>query len=93
MDIFLQQIANGLLMGIIYSLVAIGLTVIYGIFHIINMVQGTFFMLGAFIAYFLVLNLGIDYFVSLAIASFVTAIIGILCERIAIRPLSTTAQR
>ena len=52
MELFFQQIANGLVIGVIYSLVAVGLTIIYGIFDIINMAQGTFFMVGAFTAYF-----------------------------------------
>jgi branched-chain amino acid transport system permease protein len=87
MELFLQQLVNGLIIGIIYSLVAIGLTVIYGIFDIINMAQGTFFMLGAFLAYFLIVGLKLNYFVAIPLAMVLTAVIGILCERISIRPL------
>jgi branched-chain amino acid transport system permease protein len=87
MDLFLQQLVNGLVIGIIYSLVAIGLTVIYGIFDIINMAQGTFFMIGAFTAYFLTHNLGISYFLSIPLAMVITGGIGILVERSSVRPL------
>jgi branched-chain amino acid transport system permease protein len=72
MELFLQQLVNGLVIGIIYSLVAIGLTVIYGIFDIINMTQGTFFMIGAFAAYFLTKNLGVSYFLSIPLAMIIT---------------------
>jgi len=87
MELFLQQLVNGLVIGIIYSLVAIGLTVIYGIFDIINMTQGTFFMIGAFAAYFLTKYFGISYFLSIPLAMVITGIIGILVERSSVRTL------
>jgi len=87
MDLFLQQFVNGLVIGIIYSLVAIGLTVIYGIFDIINMAQGTFFMIGAFAAYFLTKYFGLSYFLSIPLAMIITGIIGILVERSSVRTL------
>ena len=87
MELFFQQFVNGLITGIIYSLVAIGLTVIYGIFDIINMLQGTFFMIGAFIAYFMVSYLGVSYFLAIPISMAITALIGILCEQATVRPL------
>ena len=87
MELFLQQLVNGLVIGIIYSLVAIGLTVIYGIFDIINMTQGTFFMIGAFAAYFLTKNLGVSYFLSIPLAMIITGVMGILVERSSVRTL------
>jgi branched-chain amino acid transport system permease protein len=87
MELFLQQFVNGLVIGIIYSLVAIGLTVIYGIFDIINMTQGTFFMIGAFAAYFLTKYFGLSYFLSIPLAMIITGIIGILVERSSVRTL------
>ena len=70
--------ANGLVIGIIYSLVAIGLTVVYGIFDIINMTQGTFLMIGAFVAYFLVQVFGVNYYLAIPLAMLATAAVGIL---------------
>ncbi len=87
MELFFQQIVNGLVIGIIYSLVAIGLTVIYGIFDIINMTQGTFFMIGAFAAYFLTQNFGISYLLSIPLAMVITGVVGILVERCSVRTL------
>jgi branched-chain amino acid transport system permease protein len=87
MEIFLQQLANGLVIGIIYSLVAIGLTVVYGIFDIINMTQGTLLMIGAFVAYFLVQVFGVNYYLAIPLAMLATAAVGILVERTSIKPL------
>jgi branched-chain amino acid transport system permease protein len=87
MEIFFQQLANGLVIGIIYSLVAIGLTVVYGIFDIINMTQGTFLMIGAFVAYFLVEVFGVNYYLAIPLAMLATAGVGIIVERTAIKPL------
>jgi branched-chain amino acid transport system permease protein len=87
MELFLQQLVNGLVIGIIYSLVAIGLTVIYGIFDIINMAQGAFFMIGAFAAYFLTQHFGISYFLAIPLSMVITGGVGILVERSSVRPL------
>jgi branched-chain amino acid transport system permease protein len=87
MELFLQQLVNGLVIGIIYSLVAVGLTVVYGIFDIINMTQGTFFMIGAFAAYFLTQYFGVSYFLSIPLAMIITGGIGILVERSSVKTL------
>ena len=49
MDLFLQQVLNGLTLGGIYSLVALGLTLVYGILHVPNFAHGAFYMAGAFV--------------------------------------------
>lgn len=87
MLLFFQQLANGLIIGMNYSLVAIGLTIIFGILDIINMVQGTFFMVGAYTAYFMVTYLHLNYFVAIPVAMAVTALLAILCELASVRPL------
>lgn len=87
MDVFLEQAANGVVVGITYALVAVGLTLIYGIFEVINMAQGTLYMLGAYTAYSLVAYLHVNYFVAAAIAVPVTGIFGLIMERVAVTPL------
>ena len=87
MELFLQQLVNGLVIGIIYSLVAVGLTVIYGIFDIINMTQGTFCMIGAFAALFVTKYFGISYFLSIPLSMVITGGIGVLVERCSVKPL------
>ena len=52
MNIFLQQVINGLNAGSIYALVAIGYTMVYGILRLINFAHGDVFMIGGYLAFF-----------------------------------------
>jgi branched-chain amino acid transport system permease protein len=87
MDLFLQQIANGLVLGCNYGLIAIGLTIIFGVLNIVNLAHGEVFMLGAFAAYFVMHWLVANFFIALLIAILATAVFGILMERVVFRPL------
>ena len=95
MDYFLQQLINGLTLGSIYGLIAIGYTMVYGIIGMINFAHGDVFMVGAFVALisFLVLGvLGITWvplalLIVLALAMIFTAVYGWAVERLAYRPL------
>jgi branched-chain amino acid transport system permease protein len=100
-DLALQQVANGLLVGSTYALMALGLMVILGILQVINMSQGQLYMLGGYCSYFATSILGIGYFPSIAVAMLMMAVGGVVVERVAVRPflkrpfyitfLSTTA--
>jgi branched-chain amino acid transport system permease protein len=96
MDIFLQQIVNGLVLGSIYALVALGYTMVYGILELINFAHGEITMMGAMVALAVigalalaapglpgVLVLG----AGLAVAIPVCVALGLLIERVAYRPL------
>ncbi len=95
MAYFLQQLVNGLTLGSIYALIAIGYTMVYGIVGMINFAHGEIFMIGAFISliFFVVLGaLGITWLplallLVLLIAMALTAVYGWAVERIAYRPL------
>jgi branched-chain amino acid transport system permease protein len=95
MAYFLQQLINGLTLGSIYGLVAIGYTMVYGIIGMINFAHGEIYMIGAFISItaFLVLSLaGLSYVplalaIVLLITMLFTSIYGWAVERIAYRPL------
>src|SRR5947199_8591539 len=95
MAYFLQQLINGLTLGSIYGLIAIGYTMVYGIIGMINFAHGEIYMVGAFISIiaFLVLGLAGVSYVPLALAlvllatMFFTSIYGWAVERIAYRPL------
>jgi branched-chain amino acid transport system permease protein len=95
MAYFLQQFINGLTLGSIYGLIAIGYTMVYGIIGMINFAHGEIYMIGAFISIiaFLVLGLAGLTYVPLALAivllttMFFTSIYGWAVERIAYRPL------
>ena len=58
MDTFVQQIINGLTIGAIYALIALGYTMVYGILRLINFAHGDIYMVGAFVGYFLAFQLG-----------------------------------
>ncbi len=84
---FLQQLINGLTLGSAYAVIAIGLTLIFGVLNIINMAHGGIFMLGAFVGLMLVTVCETNIFVALLGAMVAGAILGFLLEYIALRPL------
>jgi branched-chain amino acid transport system permease protein len=93
-DTFLQQLINGLSLGAIYALIALGYTMVYGVLRLINFAHGDIYMLGAFAGYFLANALQLDSNPSVAGAIAVTmaamavcALIGIIIERLAYRPV------
>ena len=83
--LFIQIIVNGITMGMLYTLVALGLTLLYGIMHIINFSHGEIFMLGGFLSYFL-MKAGMNYFAALTLSMGVMFLVGVLFERIFFRP-------
>jgi len=87
LSVLMQAIVTGLLMGGIYSLVAIGLTLIFGVMKIINFAHGSFMMLGMFAGYFFYVLLGIDPYLSLLLVIPIFLILGIFIERIFISPV------
>src|SRR5918994_1139139 len=86
MELFAQQVLNGLVTGSVYSLVALGLTLIYGTMQVPNFAHGQLFMLGAYIAYSAT-RAGVDYWVALVIAVAAIALAGVALERLVFRPL------
>ena len=88
---FWQQLVNGLTLGSTYSLVALGYTLIMGVLNIINMAHGEIFMFGAFVGLFLVTYLKVNIFVAMAGAMVACALLGILMEMLALRPLRRRA--
>jgi len=89
--LFWQQLVNGLTLGSTYSLVALGYTLIMGVLNIINMAHGEVFMFGAFVGLFLVNYLKVNIFVAMAGAMVASALLGILLEMLALRPLRRRA--
>lgn len=85
-ELALQQIVNGLLVGTIYTVMALGLMVVLGILNVINMAQGEFYMLGGYFTYVATAVLGVNYFGSIALAMLATAAVGIVFERVVVRP-------
>jgi branched-chain amino acid transport system permease protein len=94
-EVFLQQLINGLTLGAIYGLIAIGYTMVYGIIGMINFAHGDIYMLGAFnalIGFLVLFGLGVSWIplailIVLAITIMITAAYGWTVERVAYRPL------
>ncbi len=98
MEYFSQQLINGLTLGSIYGLIAIGYTMVYGIVGMINFAHGEVFMIGAFIALIAILSLfaisvtsvPLALFAALIISMILTAVWGWSIERVAYRPLRSS---
>ena len=86
MEIFFQLLVNGIAFGAIYALVAVGLTIVFGILEVVNFAQGEFYMAGAYIAFLACLS-HIPYPIAIAISVLVMVGIGLIVEKFAIRPL------
>uniref|UniRef100_A0A7C3MK61 Branched-chain amino acid ABC transporter permease n=1 Tax=Dictyoglomus thermophilum TaxID=14 RepID=A0A7C3MK61_DICTH len=83
----LQQIINGISLGSIYALIALGYTMVYGILRLINFAHGDIFMVGAFIGYFALGSWNLPFALGLVVAMIGASVIGMLIERFAYRPL------
>jgi branched-chain amino acid transport system permease protein len=87
MDLFLQQLFNGVMLGSTYALVALGLTLVYGILQIPNFAHGHMYMLGAYVCLFLMGVLGLGYWPALAAVAVIMAAAGVILERLCYAPL------
>jgi branched-chain amino acid transport system permease protein len=84
---WLQQLINGISLGSIYALIALGYTMVYGIIKLINFAHGEIFMIGAFIGYFSIAGWGLSFIPALLLSMASCAIIGVVIERIAYKRL------
>ena len=87
MQQFCQQLINGISLGSIYALIALGYTMIYGIIKLINFAHGDIYMIGAYFGFFATTQLGVGFIPAIIIAMAGAAIVGIIIERIAYRPM------
>ncbi|MYZ49590.1 ABC transporter permease subunit [Propylenella binzhouense] len=85
-DLFLLQLFTGLALGSIFVLVALGLSLIFGLLTIVNFAHGQFFMLGAYVGAF-VLGMTGNFWLSLIAVPLAVGAVGMLCERFLVRPL------
>ncbi len=87
MEQLIQQLVNGISLGSIYALIALGYTMVYGIVKLINFAHGDVFMVGAFIGFYSITILDLGIFPALLISMAACALFGVLIERIAYKPL------
>jgi len=85
--VFLEQLINGVTLGSIYAIVALGYTLVFGVLDIINMAHGEIFMFGAFIGMIVVTKMNAPLGAAFLAAVLATAAMGYLLERFALRPL------
>jgi branched-chain amino acid transport system permease protein len=85
--VLLQVLINGLLLGGVYALVSLGLTLIFGVIRIINFAHGELLMLAMYFSYFCFTMLGLNPYVSLIIVIPIMFVVGVLIDQIIIRPI------
>jgi branched-chain amino acid transport system permease protein len=87
MSIFFQQLINGVILGSVYALMALGLTLIYGILHVPNFAHGMIYMLGAYVSFFLVVDYQLNFFAAVGLSMIIMAGLGVVIERVFFRPV------
>ena len=78
METLLQQLFNGLTVGSVYSLVALGLTLVFGILHIPNFAHGALYMLGGYVTLTMMTSLGLHYWVAILLSMLAVGLIAVL---------------
>ncbi|MGB3500847.1 MAG: branched-chain amino acid ABC transporter permease [Mesorhizobium sp.] len=91
--LILPAVLSGLMMGAVYALIALGLTLIYGVLHIINFAHGSLLMLALFAVYFLHFHLGIDPYLAIPIVLPVFFCLGYVMQRGLISPMSSGSEQ
>ena len=85
--VFLSQLISGISLGGIYSLIALGYTMVYGIAKMLNFAHGDVIMIGAFVIYTSVVSAGLNPALAVLIAMVFCTVLGMLIERLAYKPL------
>ena len=89
MDTFLQIVANGLMLGGLFAIVAVGLTLIFGIVKVINFAHGEFLMVGMYLTFLLSTGLDVHPYLTAAAVAPALFVLGALTQRLLIQPLMT----
>jgi len=92
MDTFIQQVINGLSLGSVYALVALGYTMVYGIIKLLNFAHGDVYMVGAFVGYFIISNFNLGFLPTLLVTMIITGVIGVIIYQVAYRPLRNSSR-
>lgn len=87
MELLFQQLFNGLTIGSVYTLVGIGLTLVFGILHIPNFAHGALYLIGGYVTFFVMKSTGIHYFFAIVVSVVVIAFLAVLMERLVFNQL------
>ena len=84
---FMQSVIDGLRLGFVYALIALGYTMVYGIVRLINFAHGDVFMVGAFTSFFAISRYGWGFVPAILLAMTVCTLLNVIIERVAYKPL------
>ncbi|MEW8974128.1 MAG: branched-chain amino acid ABC transporter permease [Tissierellaceae bacterium] len=87
MEQMIQQVINGISLGSIYALIALGYTMVYGIIKLINFAHGDIYMVGAYIGFALTTFLKLGFFPALILSMLLCSVLGMLIEKVAYKPV------
>ncbi|NLY45015.1 MAG: branched-chain amino acid ABC transporter permease [Tissierella sp.] len=92
MEQIIQQMVNGVSLGSIYALIALGYTMVYGIIKLINFAHGDIYMVGAYIGFFLTTYLSIGFFPALILSMIICSLLGVIIEKVAYKPMRNSTR-
>lgn len=84
---FVQQVLNGLQLGFVYAMIAVGYTLVYGVVKLINFAYGDIFMVGAFVSFFGITQYGFSFVPALLLATIGCVFLAVIIDRVAYKPL------
>ena len=84
---FVQQMLNGLQLGFMYAMIAVGYTLVYGVVKLINFAYGDIFMVGAFVSFFGITQYGFSFIPALLLATLACVFLAVIIDRVAYKPL------
>jgi len=84
---FVQQMLNGLQLGFMYAMIAVGYTLVYGVVKLINFAYGDIFMVGAFVSFFGITQYGFSFIPALLLATLACIFLAVIIDRVAYKPL------
>ena len=87
MNLFLTYLINGLSLGSVYAIIALGYTMVYGIAKMLNFAHGDVIMIGAYVCYFMLSKFNLPVLVSVPVAIIICLLLGIIIEKLAYKPL------
>jgi branched-chain amino acid transport system permease protein len=87
LSIFIQTVTSGVLLGGLYGLIALGMTLIFGVMRVINLAHGEFLMIGMYVSYILFTKFGVDPYLSIVVSVPLLFVIGIAIQRFLLMPL------
>lgn len=92
MDQLVQQLVNGISLGSIYALIALGYTMVYGIINLINFAHGDVYMIGAYVGFALTTFLHLSFFPALILSMVICSLLGVVIEKVAYKPIRNSTR-